>query len=202
MRMLHIYALVAFVLLCPCISQGQWKPITAIRSASLLWFVDADSGYTVASTFDDSVYQYRYTTDGGQSWSVVTPLGFAPHLSALSVENFRTFYIGNDDVWRTRDGGRTWDSLKIDRNLIHERSAFFVRDSLHYFIGANILALAKQRIEELLGGASILRILRAAKLRITLSITLLLFLRNGDWLPGVIDAIVLSSAQLMEEQIG
>ncbi len=114
-----------FLAMAGCSGHGtKNQPTTTVQATTPLTgltyikMVGAQSGWAMD---DDSVLR---TSDGGATWQDVTP----PHIQALLISNtpYGAFFLdantgwvaGYDQgaltLWRTGDGGRDWDSAKIE----------------------------------------------------------------------------------------
>jgi photosystem II stability/assembly factor-like uncharacterized protein len=109
----------------------QYSPDLLI-SLTAVDFIDATHGWTVGfptiSTVEGGAV--FHTTDGGQTWDRQEPGGiFAPLWDVKFIDRNRGYTVGFDyasawgpPVWRTLDGGNTWEEVIMER---HENDGLF-----------------------------------------------------------------------------
>ena len=112
---LHGYAVAAAGIVAVSVNGGSsWTAATVIAGTPDL--------YGLAVTDDDKAWvgALWFTEDGGVTWTQRT--GFvgsgAGLIQAISFANaWVGYFINGTGVWRTIDGGYTWDPLTVDPNL-------------------------------------------------------------------------------------
>ncbi|MCZ7604081.1 MAG: YCF48-related protein [Melioribacteraceae bacterium] len=129
MKLIKYFYLLFFVLLCnqSIISQN-------ISETNLydLDFVDSSNGYMLVSG-----YQFVKTTDGGETWKLL-PTKFDEWINNFQFPSVDTGYATNyysNVLFRTINGGNTWDSIGVFENEIREME--FVDSKVGFITGAN-----------------------------------------------------------------
>lgn len=104
------------------------------------YFIDNDIGWIPYATGRSTALVRRgllHTTDGGRTWDTVATPGSSPGTAFFPDKSHGWFYTAGmgGSIYRTSDGGATWESAHaamplIDDRVFNPRTLYF-RDSLH-----------------------------------------------------------------------
>ncbi len=108
------------------------KTLTVSGFLTDMFFKDPSNGYAVG-------YYCSYSsTDSGKNWSPYTSLP-ARFYSSIYFQNKDTGFAGGDNglLYRTRNGGISWDSIATGITNLKIYDIKFINDTLGYLIGNN-----------------------------------------------------------------
>ena len=97
-------------------------------------FISAQEGWATTDWYGDPLW---HTTDAGLTWTEV--LASSPVRRVEFLDSMRGWGIGQDDVYRTNDGGLTWEPQGLDYSGWYSSSVLqCVNDSVVVAAGNNV----------------------------------------------------------------